>query len=89
MTDRLCFVSFCDDFAGEDSPDSPDVQTDQQIEVILKLRDGFLSLEDITRARQFLDEAKDSRIIVEIDGFPERLLGVEDHDRCPVKSRFQ
>jgi hypothetical protein len=89
VTDRLCFVSFCDEFAGEHSPDAADVQTDQQIEVILKLRDGFLSLEDIAKARQFLDEAKDSRITVEIDGFPERLLGVEEHDRYPVKSRFQ
>ncbi len=89
MTDRLCFVSFCDECAGEDGQDSAYVKTDQQIEVILKLRDGFLSLEDIAKARKLLDEAKDSRITVEIDGFPERLLGVEDHDRCPVKSRFQ
>ena len=83
-TDRLCFATIYSE--GSEHFESDKLKSENQIEIILKLRDGFLSLADIATARELLQAARISTSAVEIDGFPERLLGVADHESQPVIS---
>ncbi len=84
ITDRLCFATIRSE---EIEPASTAATApEHQIEMIFKLRDGFLSLEQITAARGLLEEACSAATILEFEGFPERLLGVPDQHPRPVSA---
>jgi hypothetical protein len=84
ITDRLCFATIRSEEI--DASSAAATAPEHQIEVILKLRDGFLSLEQIAAARDLLNEVRVSGTIIEFDGFPERLLGVADQHPRPVSA---